>query len=235
MWPPSVWKIRTSFGDPFENTKEEDQIILFENGLGVNDCFLNAIIQVLFHLEEFKNKLLKLKLSQNPKNPIYQLYVLIHNYETLSKLNSKNTLNASLLRESLHCKYGTYEKGKCGDPMETFSQLLDLIHTQYFQDNSEKNNNNYCKNVLCPSHSNFLLYLKEIKYCPECKAIKKQLFDKDCFMYDVLSCEILSLIKNETFKKYKYSLFQKLKQLTQSLEKKKQKLEKYKRKKIKFI
>ena len=35
---------------------EKDKIILFENGLGVNDCFLNAIIQSLFHLEEFKNK-----------------------------------------------------------------------------------------------------------------------------------------------------------------------------------
>ena len=229
----------SSFGYPGENSKEEDEIILFENGLGVNDCFLNAIIQVLFHLEEFKKKFFQLRVSQDPKNPIYQLNVIIHNYETLSKLNSNNTLNASLLRESLHCKFGTYEKGKCGDPMETFSQLLDLIHTQFFQANSDKNknsiNNNSCQNDLCPSHSNFLLYLKEIKYCPECKTRKKQMYDKDCFMYDVLSCEILSLLKNETFKSYKYSLFKKLKQLSQSFGDHKQKLEKCKCKEINTI
>ena len=37
----------------------------------------------------------------------------------------------SLLRESLHCKFGTYPKGKCGDPMETISEILELIHQEY--------------------------------------------------------------------------------------------------------
>ena len=210
---------------------EKDKIILFENGLGVNDCFLNAIIQVLFHLEEFKNKLFQLKIDKDPKNPIFQLYTIFKNYEYLSKLNTIDTLNASLLRESLHCKFGTYPKGKCGDPMETISEILELIHTQYIQTNStesDSNNKNFCQNELCPSHSNFLIQLKEKKYCPNCKTKSLQLYDKDCFMYDVLSFEVLSTVKNESFYQYKYSLFNKLKQLSQSFGDNKIKLEKCK-------
>ena len=233
--------ISISSGD---NYKEKDGIILFENGLKVNDCFLNSIIQVLFHLEEFKYKLFELEIHQDLKNPISQLYIIFDNYKALSKHNAEDKLNAALLRKSLHHTYGTYQKGKCGDPMETISQILELIHTQYFQ-NSDKstnnttmeNNNNviFCQNELCPSHSNFLLCLKEIKYCPECKAKNMQMYDKDCFMYSVLSYEILSLINNESFTNYKYSLFTKLKQLSQSFGDNKQKLEKCKCKEIKTV
>ena len=216
------------FQDP---TKEKDDIILFENGLGVNDCFLNSIIQVLFHLEDFRNKIFQLKIKKEQNNPIFQLYSIFQNYNSLLKLNSIDTLNASLLRESLHHKYGTYQKGKCGDPMETISQILELIHSQYFQINTD-NNNIFCQNELCPSHSNFLINLKEIKYCPICKANNIQIYDKDCFMYDVLSYEILSSVKDESFYDYKYSLFPKLKKLSQSFGDNKQRLEKCKCKEI---
>ena len=207
---------------------DKDQIILLENGLGVNDCFLNVIIQVLFHLEEFKSKLLQIKLKKEKNNPIFQLYSIFQKYELLSKLNTLDTLNAVLLREALHHKFGNFEKGKCGDPMETLLKILELIHNEFFHENDLNNNSNinkFCQNNLCPSHSNFLLNLKEIKYCPNCNSKNIQLYDKDCYMYDVLSYEILSLVKNEAFCDYKYSLFSKLKQLSQSFGDNKQKLE----------
>ena len=223
----------SSFDYAPDSSREKDDIILFENGIGVNDCFLNSIIQILFHLEEFKNKLIKLKISEDPKNPIFQLYVIFKNYRSLLKVNSNDFLNASLLRESLHHIFKTYQKGKCGDPMETISEILELIHNQYFQDSIS--NNNFCKNELCPSHSNFLINLKEIQYCPNCNAKKIQLDDKDCFMYDVLSYEILSLVKNESLCEYKNSLFIKLKKLNQSFGDNKQRLETCKCKEINTI
>ena len=212
--------------------QDKDEIITFENALGANDCFLNSIIQVLFHLDEFRKKLLQMNIDENPKNPIYQLYSIFHNYELLSKINTFDTLSAGLLRESLHYKFGTYNKGKCGDPMETISEILELIHSLYFHESNKLKNNNFCKNKLCPSHSNFLLNLKEIKFCPKCKAINTQIFNKDCFMYDVLSYEILSQIKDKSFYDYKYSLFVILSQLNQSFGDNKQKLEDCKCEKI---
>jgi len=212
--------------------QDKDEIITFENALGANDCFLNSIIQVLFHLDEFRKKLLQMNIDEDPKNPIYQLYSIIHNYESLSKINTIDTLSAGLLRESLHYKFGTYNKGKCGDPMETMSEILELIHSLYFHESNDLKNNNFCTNELCPSHSNFLLNLKEIKFCPKCKVINTQIFNKDCFMYDVLSYEILSQIKDKSFNDYKYSLFSILKNLNQSFGDNKQKLEDCKCEKI---
>ena len=67
-------------------SNEKNEIILFENGKGVNDCFLNSIIQVLFHLDEFKNKLFQKEINNEQNNPIYQLYIIFLNYKALSKL-----------------------------------------------------------------------------------------------------------------------------------------------------
>ena len=66
---------------------------------------------------------------------------------------------------------------------------------------------------------NFVLYLKDIKYCPYCKEKIIQVYDKDCFTYDTLSFELLSIVKNESFNIYKYSLFNKLKQISQNIDK----------------
>ena len=223
-------------------SKDRDNIILFENAIGVNDCFLNVIIQVLFHIEGYKNKLLQMRIDKDIKNPVFQLLNIFKKYERFSKLNTIDTLSAALLRDSLHCQFGTYPKGKCGDPMETMSEILELTHKQFSQTNKINNlsvtknkndNNNYCQNDLCPSHSNFLINLKEMKYCPNCKVNTIQMYDKDCFMYDVFSFEILSKIKNESFYEYKYSLFHKLKQLSQSFGDNKIKLAKCKCKEIK--
>ena len=212
--------------------QDKDEIITFENALGANDCFLNSIIQVLFHFDEFRKKLLQMNIEENPKNPIFQLYSILKNYEIFSKTKTVDTLSAGLLRESLHYRFGTYNKGKCGDPMETMSEILELIHSFYFHGSNNLKNNNFCTNELCPSHSNFLLNLKEIKFCPKCKAFNIQIFNKDCFMYDVLSYEILSLIKDKSFNDYKYSLFTILKKLNQSFGDNKQKLEDCKCEKI---
>ena len=208
-------------------SKDNDGIILFQNKLGTNNCFLNAILQVLYHLEEFRYKLMALKIKKEINDPIFQLYLLFNNYESLSKLNTIQMLNSAMLRKALHYKFGKYPKGKFGDPIETILELLELIHKEYFENNNNSSNI-FCKDKLCPSHSNFLLYLKEIKFCPTCSAVNTQKYDKDCFMFTVSSSELLELIKKkekekeneedkyeeETFMEYKYTLFQKAKYLS---------------------
>ena len=199
-------------------SKDNDGIILFQNGIGINNCFLNAILQVLYHLEEFRYKLMAIKIKKEINDPIFQLYTIFNNYESLSKLNTIELLNSALLRKALHYKFGTYPKGKFGDPIETILELLELIHKEYFENNEkEKNSNNFCSDKMCPSHSNFLLYLKEIKFCPTCSAKSTQKYDKDCFMFTISVSELLPLIEqNETFTNYKYSLFKKAKYITQN-------------------
>ena len=137
-----------------------------------------------------------LKIKKEINDPIFQLYLLFNNYESLSKLNTIQMLNSAMLRKALHYKFGKYPKGKFGDPIETILELLELIHKEYFENNNNSSNI-FCKDKLCPSHSNFLLYLKEIKFCPTCSAVSTQKYDKDCFMFTVSSSELLELIKKK--------------------------------------
>ena len=215
---------------------DNDDIILFKNNLKENNCFLNAIIQVLFHLDKFKSKLMKINIINDEKDPISQLYNIFDDYNFLLSNYSANLLNVALLRESLHFKYGTYPKGKTGDPMETFSHLLDLVHNKYINNindsfistNSNNNKNfcdDYCNDEQCPSHSNFLLRLKEVKICPKCHKNNIINFNKDCFMYTVYSYELLSIIMNENYDVYHNTLFKKLKILGNSFGDNKIKLE----------
>ena len=199
-------------------SKDNDGLILFENGIGVNNCFLNAIVQVLYHLEEFRYKLMAIKIKKEINDPVFQLYTIFNNYESLSKLNTIEMLNSALLRRALHAKFGTYPKGKFGDPVETINELLELIHKEYFESN-ENNSKEFCKDKMCPSHSNFLLYLNEIKFCPICSARSVQKYDKDCFMLNISASELFYLIEEkdeDDFYKYKYSLFKKAKYLSQN-------------------
>ena len=198
-------------------SKFNDGLILFENTLGSNNCFLNAIVQVLYHLEEVRDKLIGININKEIKDPIFQLYTIFLQYDSLSKLNTIELLNTNYLRKALHHRFGTYPKGKFADPIETILELLELIHVQYFdKDEKAKKSNIFCNNEYCPSHSNFLLYLKEVKFCPTCQAINVQKYDRDCFMFAVTSKELLSSIdERDKFSKYKYSLFKKAKYISQ--------------------
>ena len=198
-------------------SKDNDGLILFENPLGANNCFLNAIIQVLYHLEDFRDKLIAINVNKELKDPIFQLHTIFLQYDSLSKLNTIEMINTNLLRKALHYRFGTYPKGKFADPIETILELLELIHVQYFDKGEKaKTANIFCKSEYCPSHSNFLLYLKEVKFCPTCQAISVQKYDRDCFMFAVTSKELLlSIDERDKFSKYKYSLFKKAKYISQ--------------------
>ena len=91
-------------------SKFNDGLILFENTLGSNNCFLNAIVQVLYHLEEFRDKLIGININKEIKDPIFQLYTIFLQYDSLSKLNTIELLNTNYLRKALHHRFGTDRK-----------------------------------------------------------------------------------------------------------------------------
>ena len=48
----------------------------FDNPMGTNSCFVNIVVQILYHSISFREEVLKMKLEgQEKKNPIYQLKV----------------------------------------------------------------------------------------------------------------------------------------------------------------
>ena len=198
------------------NTKKSinDILIPMTNKTKENNCFLNALIQSLFNLDEFRKEILsednlyKIKRSK----PITEFYELLKSYKTEQQKNKDNkdslnieaVLSVNNLREYLNEIYKCYSKSECGDPMETMGFIFDLIHKAF----NRKDSNN-CK---CPAHKYFFLFLLENKLCPHCNNKNVQEYNKDCYMFNFFTKDITNKLHGKSFNSYNLKLFQKLKE-----------------------
>ena len=194
-----------------------------------NNCFLNVIIQNLAHLTIFKNDFLISSDVFTKSKPINELYNLIKSYEDEQIKNKDNkdtiiepVLSVNNLRVYLNEIFNRYHKGESGDPMETMNSLFDLIHEAYCKKNRiEEKNVISCK---CLAHKHFFLKLADIQYCPNCNSKKVQLYDKDCFMYNLFIKDILDKLHGKSFNSFKLKLFQKIKENNKTFEENKPKI-----------
>ena len=191
-----------------------DILIPMTNKTKENNCFVNALIQSLFNLDEFRKEILseenlyKIKRSK----PINELYELMRLYKTEQQKNKDNkdslnieaVLSVNNLRDYLNEIYKCYSKSECGDPMETMGFLFDLIHKAF----NRKDSNN-CK---CPSHKYFFLFLLESKLCPHCNNKNVQEYNKDCYMFNFFAKDITNKLHGKSFNSYNLKLFHKLKE-----------------------
>ena len=217
---------------PSINSSLNNVLIPMLNRKKENNCFLNVIIQNLVHLQNFKYDFLTKENSDiyTKSKPIYDFHNLIKLYES-EQIKYKNILNKNKnykiepvlsvnnLRNSLNQVYNRYHRGESGDPMETMNSLFDLIHEIYCKKmRIDKNKIKTCK---CLAHKHFFLKLAEIQLCPNCNNKKVQLYDKDCFMYNIFIKEIMDKLHGKSFNSFKLKFFQKIKEHDEAFEEKK--------------
>ena len=207
----------STFGRASINNSTNNIIIPLLNRTKENNCFLNVIIQVIFNLNEFKKELLEVNenLASNSKT-IKEFYNLLKSYasEQIKNKDNKNQIEPIIsvndLRYLLNNIYKCYRPGEAGDPMETLGYILDLIHRIYWKKRNE--NPKIIENCKCPSHQYFFLKLVDIISCPHCNVRKVQMYDKDCFMFNILTKDIIGKLHAKNFISYKMKLFSKLKE-----------------------
>ena len=210
------------------NNSANNIVIPMLNKQKENNCFLNVIIQILAHLPNFKNDFFFQESSEKYINskPVNEVYYLIKSYESQQlkyKDNKDNIikpiLSVNYLRTSLNEVYGRYHKGESGDPMETMNSIFDLIHEVYCKKNRiDATQIISCK---CAAHKHFFLQLADIQLCPNCNSKKVQLYDKDCFMYNLFIKDITNKLHGKSFNSFKSKLFQKVKEFNKTFEDKK--------------
>ena len=213
-----------TFGRKSINNNSVNNIIIpLLNQKKENNCFLNVIIQVLNNLGEFKKDLFDnndnlSKFSRTLK----ELFHLLKSYkeEQVKNKDNKNqiepVISVNELRNQLNKIYKCYKPGQTGDPMETLGYIFDLIHRIY-----NKIRKNDVKNVVgcrCPSHQFFFLKLVDIISCHYCNVKKVQMFDKDCYMFNILIKDITNKLHGKSFNSYKMKLFSKLKENNETYE-----------------
>ena len=196
-----------------------------------NNCFLNVLIQVLFHLESFRKKILhyfKNNYSNIEDEVVLEFCNLINLYNLEQIKNEKNEnkiepiLSVNLLRKKLNQKFGNYFKGESGDPMESLEHILNSIHEEFISENNifdtKKKKNLGIDD--CPIHQLFYLDLLEKHFCKRCESLKKRHYDKNCYMFSILVSEITNRIKesNQNFEKIHSKFFSKIKEQNENYE-----------------
>lgn len=212
-----------TFGRKSINNSINTIIIPLLNRKKENNCFLNVIIQVFFQLSEFKKELLETNdnLATHSKT-IKEFYNLLRSYanEQIKYKDNKNqiepTLSVNDLRNYLNNIFKCYRPGETGDPMETIGYILDIIHKIYCK--KRKDNPKKIENCKCPSHLYFYLKLVDIITCPHCNSRKVQMYDKDCFMFNILTKDITSKLYAKNYNSFKLKLFTKLKEYNEIYE-----------------
>ena len=186
-----------------------------------NNCFLNVLIQVLFHLESFKKYILHYfdKYFSNIKDEVvFEFCNLINSYNSeqtkieLSQKTKEPILSVNLLRNKLNQKYGNYFKGECGDPIESLEHIFNSIHDEF--KSKQKLSKKKPGSFDCPIHKYFNLELIEIHFCRNCKNNIKHPYNKDCYMFQIFVSEISKRIteKNLNFENIHWKFFNQIKE-----------------------
>ena len=212
-----------TWGKKSINSSVNNIIVPLLNRTKENNCFLNVIVQCLFHLGELKKDLLETypELGKKSKT-LRELYRLFTSYADEQKKSKENknqiepVLSVNDLRNYLNDIYHCYHHGETGDPMETLGYILDVIHRTFCKfRNINYKNIERCK---CPSHQYFNLKLVDIISCHNCNVKKVQMYDKDCYMFNIFIKDLTNKLHGKSFNSYKLQLFSKLKEHNETYE-----------------
>lgn len=199
-----------------DNLDNDNIVIPLINREKENNCFLNVEIQTLFHLNDFRNECIKTMdtLKKNKVANEFGNILKLYKNEQQKNKNNKDKIEPVIsvkdLKNYLNEIYNCFRVGESGDPMETMGYILDQIHLEYCK--NSRINEKTIKDCGCISHKYFFLQLAEKLLCPNCGKKKIQLFDKNCFIFNVLISEITNKLKGKNFDTYKLKLFNKIKE-----------------------
>ncbi len=191
--------------------KRYHEIIPMLNPSKANNCFINVIIQILYHTPNFIKKYLNIPFYKNDNklndNPLFQLRILLNNYQKYLYIEKIDPLDITNFRKALSFYYRDMSEGINGDPVEALNNILNAIHLYSTKQKlNDQNPSSYeCNN--CISHEFFSLSVKDKIFCSVCKRERINDYDRNYFIYEIFIYEILEQIHTLDNKSYKNQLF----------------------------
>ena len=190
-----------------EKEKKKNIIIPLSNEKGSNSCFINVLIQILFHSPEFNDNFLKLKINDE-NNPLHQLQILFMQY--LKYQDSEPLIiNIKKLRKSLSKIFSDIQEGVAGDPVEILNHILNAIHLFSFHHAQLNyfNPSEFNCNLSCISHKLFSIKLQENISCEKCEVMDVIPYDGNFFVYGIFVFELLEELHSKTNQSFRNKLF----------------------------
>ena len=192
------------------NNKILKSIIPMINNRGNNNCFINVLIQILFHSLEFRKEFINIDFDKNDSNnPLFQLQMLFLKYKEYQTEKKKNILDIKIFRNKFTKIFKDIEEGMVGDPIEVLNHILNAIHLYKVKHTNlnEFNASKFNCHQSCLSHIFFSIKLIETIICEFCKNKKEIPYDDNYFIYEIFVFEILEKLHNKTNQSFRNKLF----------------------------
>jgi hypothetical protein len=164
---------------------------------------LSTLIHIFYHIPNFRKKIFEYKTENNFLNNIKNSLLI---YEENSKIKEKSK-QKKINFEEIFNSFQTIFPNVNNEPDEIINNILSLIHKETNKNKNYTNVNNNSNNCNCISHSLFSLNLKDKEKCEKCQKEKFISFNKNYFIYDIFTFEILDEILNYDFKYLKNNFF----------------------------
>ena len=208
-----------------KETKKEDNnsktiIVPLENNVKTNSCFMNVIVQTLYHSPLIKEEINKLIFEQED-NPLYQLKDLFLEYQKFqNEPKSEKFLNTKNLRISLSEMFPyIVDSTQTGDPIDVLNLFFNVFHLyEIKKDLKDNNSSSYNCGNKCLSHKFFPLRVKEKLTCLNCNKNQIINYDNNYFIYEIFAFEILEFCDKKETKDFRNNLFSFCKKINSRVE-----------------
>ena len=214
--PYKTVKIKNEYESQNENNQNKafdkilNPIIPMINNRGNNNCFINVLVQILFHSPEFRRNFLNIDFDKTDlNNPLFQLQKLFLKYMEYQTENKQYIIDIKNFRNKLSKIFNDIEDGIVGDPVEVFNHILNAIHLYKVKHTNlnEFNASKFNCHHTCLSHKYFSVILIETLICEYCKSKNEIPYDENYFLYEIFVFEILEKLHNKTNQLFRNQLF----------------------------
>ncbi|KJE91450.1 hypothetical protein CAOG_02583 [Capsaspora owczarzaki ATCC 30864] len=145
------------------------------NATGDNHCFMNGVVQLLWHLAPFRDAFAAVD-SHHCSDTQNQLDCVFCALKTIFNNTTDSHVPPDALRSALSSVYKSssrFQLGDMNDAVECLEAIQSTIHSQVVGDQVKDDHYDSCTAPTCPVHSVFALRVSEHVKCSSCGAQSK--------------------------------------------------------------
>lgn len=151
-----------------------------KNDIGENNCFLNVVIQCLWHLDSFRNKF---QMKGEHVHNEHCVFCSLQNIFFQYAYSAETILPPTVLRETmavLYQKDSKFQLNEMDDAGEVYEAINRMLHSNLAsqKQNEDKQwarlKNKECTDRECVSHSVFAIRTRDKIVCQKCKYVERQ-------------------------------------------------------------
>ena len=175
----------------------DEEFVRIENDINDKNCYINVVIQIIYHLNDLKENLLDIEIYKESPQIITQLVLLLSSY-SIAKTKKDCILQNKNFRNALSLYFKDtkeFQLKQEADPIELLQILLNFIHTYVITNYNKIGYSDKKCEPYCLIHKALYIDLTEKSYCcnKNCDFKNETKYDSNYFIHLINVSSILQV------------------------------------------